>query len=66
MRNVAKFLVVFIIARSLCGRGPALFGLSLAFAIPAGLLLVLIGVLYPEGPAGFTESALRVIIRGFH
>jgi hypothetical protein len=66
MGKVVNFLVMYITARAFCGPGPALFGLMLALAIPAGLLLVLIGVLYPDSLAGFTESAFRTILRGFH
>jgi hypothetical protein len=66
MGKVVNLLVVFIITRIFCGPGPALFGLMFTLAIPAGLILVLIGGLYPDGLAGFTESAFRTILRGFH
>jgi hypothetical protein len=66
MGNVTNFLVVVITTRVFCGRGPALFGLLFGLAIPAGLLLVLISALYPNGLARFTESAFRTILRGFH
>ena len=66
MGKVVNFLVMYITARAFCGPGPALFGLMRALAIPAGLLLVLIGVLYPDSLAGFTESAFRTILRGMY
>jgi hypothetical protein len=66
MAKVGNFLVVFITASALFGRGPAVFGLVFGLLIPAGLLLVLIGALYPEGMGGFAERACQTIVRGFH
>jgi hypothetical protein len=66
MGKVGNFLVGFIMTRTLCGRGPALFGLLFALLIPAGLLLVLVGALDADGLTAFVEKAFRTIVRGFH
>jgi hypothetical protein len=66
MGKVANFLIVIIITKASCGRGPAVVGLLFALLIPAGLLLVLIGALYPHGVVRFTENACRTVIRGLH
>lgn len=66
MGRLTDLLLTFFILRSTCGRGPTLFGFLLALSIPVGLLLVLIGVLYPLGLAGFVEQALWMIVLGLH
>ena len=66
MGRVGNFLAVFVVTRILCGRGPAMFGLLFALLIPSGLLLVLIGALYPDGLPGFAEKAFRTTVQGFH
>ena len=66
MDKVGNFLAVFVVTRTLCGRGPAMLGLLFALLIPAGLLLVLIGALYPDGLRDFAEKAFRTIVQGFH
>jgi len=51
--------------KSLCGRGPALFGCLFVLSIPAILLAVLIDQLYPGGFLTLAAKAFRSILRGF-
>jgi hypothetical protein len=59
-------LIALHIVKVLCGRGPALVGLSLALSISVGVLLLLIGAVYPCGLTGFAVRAVQVIWHGLH
>ena len=62
MRGLTDFLIEFHIAKRLCGRGPALFGLLVTLAIPVGVLLVLTGAVYPGGLTSFASKAAQVLL----
>jgi hypothetical protein len=66
MRRFTGLLITVHVLESLCGRGPAVFGLAFALSIPIGLLLLLIGALYPGGLASFAWKTFRTVLEGFH
>ena len=63
MRSFTDFLITFHIVKGLCGRGPALVGVLLAFSIPVGVLLVLIGEAHPGGLTSFAEGGAGRLAR---